>query len=153
MSAELVAFIRDRLADDEETARKATARQSGGDTWTYDGTDVRAASGLTVARRQVPVLAEHIALHDPDRVLTEVEAKRRAIAPYAVALEECQAIRAQMREVIHKDHDEFARLHRRESELIEAARILAPVVGALALPYAEHSDYRHEWASGTETER
>ncbi|MFI7408745.1 DUF6221 family protein [Streptomyces sp. NPDC049627] len=145
MIDDLVVFLRARLDEDEEIARKATARQPGGETWMYDGTGVRAGSDLKVAWPQVPVIAEHIARHDPARVLAEIDAKRQVIAPYAVALEERESVRARMRKVLDSDQDEFMRLHRQESELIETARVLAPAVQALALPYADHTDYREDW--------
>ncbi|MEU0658563.1 DUF6221 family protein [Streptomyces lavendulocolor] len=77
--------------------------------------------------------------------LVEVDAQQRILAMYSSALEEREALRTRMRAAHGSDHGEFARLHREESELIEVARRLEPVVRALALPYAGHSDYRDEW--------
>lgn len=115
---DLVVFLRERLAEDEQVARKATARQTGGETWTYDGTGVQAGSGLTVAQRQVPVLAEHIARHDPARVLAEIETKRRMI-------DECERT---------VDYDSRGMMSMAEDFL-----------RLLALPYAEHPEHREEW--------
>jgi hypothetical protein len=68
--------------------------------------------------------AEHIARHDPDRVLREVEAKRRII-------ESRPGIGApgHMLDVVHD----------------EVQRQREHVLRLLALPYADHEDYREEW--------
>ncbi|MEV5085930.1 DUF6221 family protein [Streptomyces sp. NPDC056159] len=92
-----------------------------------------------------PALEAHIVRHDPARVLRELDAKRRILALYATATEDRTALRARMREVIDKDPDEFSRLHRQESELIEMAGRMAPVVRLLALPYVDRPGYREEW--------
>ncbi|WP_128382365.1 DUF6221 family protein [Streptomyces cavernae] len=75
----LVNFLRARLDEDERIARRATARQTGGESWTHEQPALRTGSTLTVAERMVPVFGEHIARHDPARVLVEVEAKRRLL--------------------------------------------------------------------------
>lgn len=142
---DLVLWLGEQLDEDERIARRATVRQAGGGSWAYDESDVQAESGLGVARRIVPVHGEHIARHDPARVLREIDAKRQIIAPYSAALAEREAIRARMREVIYKEPDEFARLHRQESRLIESAEALAPVVVLLALPYADRPGYQESW--------
>ncbi|MFE4701449.1 DUF6221 family protein [Streptomyces sp. NPDC056738] len=81
----------------------------------------------------------------PDRLLREIEAKRQIVAPYAAALTDREMLRARMREVIYKEPEEFARLHRQESELIDRASSLASVVRLLALPYADRLGYREDW--------
>lgn len=145
MIDDLLAFLRARLDEDEQTAQRATARQRGGGSWTCHDSGVYDASGLTVVKRLVPVHQEHIARHDPARVLAEVGAERLIIAPYVAALEERAPLRERMRAVIETDADAFGRLHRQESELIETERRFRPAVQALALPYAGHPDYREEW--------
>ena len=68
---------------------------------------------------------DHIARHDPARVLREVEAKRAIVADYADA---CAKYRA--------DRTEF-RAGERFAALLAATR--------LAAVYADHPDYREEW--------
>lgn len=164
MTADLVQFLRARLDEIDGACR--AARKDGGGAWnllafdrgdgaiyddmgnpvlTYD-TDPETGvptdpMGSPLGARQ----AAHIVRHDPDRVLAEVEAKRQIVAPYAAALEDRQSIRARMREVIYKEPDEFGRLLKQENALIDKAEALDPVVRALALPHADHPDYRPEW--------
>jgi hypothetical protein len=62
----------------------------------------------------------HIARHDPARVLAEVEAKRRIVEMGASYVPELE----------HGDNGEWA---------------LDATLRLLALPYADHPDYRQEW--------
>jgi len=71
--------------------------------------------GLTASN---PALAAHIARHDPARVLREVEAKRRIVERYAWLRE-------------HGDTGDAAW-----------------VLPLLAAPYSNHADFRPEWSSG-----
>jgi hypothetical protein len=77
---DLVEFLRDRLDEDEAAARAATPgpwKQSGigeygwGVSFSRPGAGVEAEDG-----DQGRADAEHIARHDPARILAEVEAKR-----------------------------------------------------------------------------
>ncbi|MFF3467785.1 DUF6221 family protein [Streptomyces sp. NPDC001984] len=76
MTDDLVEFLRDRLDEDDETARKAIVRRTGGEAWSYDQPALRAQSGMVIAERIVPVLGEHIARHDPTRVLRQTAVLR-----------------------------------------------------------------------------
>lgn len=69
--------------------------------------------------------AEHIALHDPARVLAECEAKRRIVE---IATDQ---IRLSAREKWDNWRD-----------------MATQTLSALALPYADHPDYREEWRLG-----
>ncbi|MQS14507.1 hypothetical protein F7Q99_20115 [Streptomyces kaniharaensis] len=122
MTDGLIEFLRARIADDEQAARAA-----GGDSWT-----VREHTADTVAiydSRREPVVydegwpsgeqMEYIARYDPARVLAEVDAKQRILAECAAA----------------PNHDNWGM-----SSLAES------ILQRLALPYANHSDYRSEWA-------
>ncbi|MFD7774287.1 DUF6221 family protein [Streptomyces sp. NPDC059753] len=143
---DLAQWLGEQLDEDERIARAATpgpwhVRDDGvvgddGDHWPVAYTDSHRAGEDCL----------YIAEHDPVRALREVDAKRRILAPCVAALEERPAIRARMRELIYKEPDEFARLHREENRLIEVAESLAPVVALLALPYADRPGYREEWA-------
>ncbi|MGI5136528.1 DUF6221 family protein [Streptomyces sp. CA-106110] len=68
MKDALLAFLRARLDEDDETARKAIVRRTGGEAWSYEGSAVLAQGGMVIAERIVPVLGEHIARYDPARV-------------------------------------------------------------------------------------
>jgi hypothetical protein len=70
--------------------------------------------------------AEHIAEHDPSRVLREVEAKRRLIAEYERALAACRA---------HPD------------DLASAGWLLAlvRVLKIVAQPFSDRPGFREEW--------
>jgi hypothetical protein len=126
VNSELVAFLRARLDEDAELA--AT-----GETWSaFD--EMHGTRRVDVDHSFERVVActrswrgVHIARHDPARVLREVEAHRKLVDAYA--------------EVAGMDTEgaepEFA--YGRAVGLGEAVRLLA-------LPYADHPDYRPEWA-------
>ncbi|MFC8282923.1 DUF6221 family protein [Streptomyces cyaneofuscatus] len=81
---DLVQFLRDRLDDDQRTADAAAADLGPG--WSYSS-----GMGWVVATREsdwfatgsqewlAPEHGEHIARHDPARILAEIDAKRRMI--------------------------------------------------------------------------
>lgn len=127
---DLVAFLRARLAEDEAVARAVEDRSAPWDgQWVADGPDaLRTRNGHVLAYghrttdgRDLPIplkpkLAAHWARHDPARVLREVEAKRRIVERYAWLRE-------------HGDTGGAAW-----------------VLPLLAAAYADHPDYRPEWA-------
>lgn len=122
----VAAFLRARLDEDERSARAAS-----GATWQLGvmfGTVIAVGNGKTVARDCVEALAEHIARHDPARVLRDVEAKRRIVDRYEDAL-------------VRLDDPEYSTPEAR-TQIREYEDFVLP---ALALPYAEHPDYRDEW--------
>lgn len=145
MSDDIAAFIQARLDDDEQAARQAIGRTLLSEwelptSWPSNPALARAyeravadSGGVLVAavREQV---AEHIASHDPARVLRGVEAKRRLLDEF----EPCQACLAGERCVPHDasagpgisriasaQHEWFARL--------------------LASEWSTHPDYRQQW--------
>lgn len=130
---ELVAFLEERLDDDEYRAKAARS-----ESWTVEQ-DAAATPGQVPAESRVVMgaggesgvarvngrdRALHIARHDPARVLHEIEAKRSIL-------------------------DQVTRID------LSARRTVGPPEGAnvamvgvlemLALPYADHTDYREEW--------
>ncbi|MFD0408613.1 DUF6221 family protein [Kitasatospora sp. NPDC127116] len=119
-SDDLRAFLIARLDEDEQAARTAlgtneVARPAeqrarwvrrGDEIWSQGRNDVIVV-GKTWARP-----GDHIARHDPARVLADVDAKRRVLA---------------------------------DVESFTEDGALA-VLQLLALPYADHPDYRPEWA-------
>ncbi|MER8220860.1 DUF6221 family protein [Streptomyces sp. NPDC094143] len=148
---DLVQFLRDRLDEDERTAREAamsvgrTGYKNGvlvnpparfGDDLVADGAQWVSSHHLVVRKRLGPEekgrivadcggfgarpVAVHAAAHDPARVLAEVEAKRRVI-------ERCTAVQGLLL-------DDFTAEH-----------LADEVLALIALPYADHPDYREEW--------
>ncbi|WP_137991242.1 DUF6221 family protein [Streptomyces vilmorinianum] len=141
---DLVQFLHARLDDDERVARRVFGSwREIGETGVIVTSDGQHAEEC--ANGNWTGIADHITRHDAARVLREVDAKRRIIEPYGIALKEREALRVEMRKLLGNDHDRFAKLHREESELIETATRLKPVIKLLALPYAEHPGYRDEW--------
>jgi hypothetical protein len=136
---DLSGFLLARIAEDEAVSRAAVERN--GATWsTYDldhngvritGTtefgNPRAYRGDDAlwddegALGMFEETAAHVVRHDPARVLAECDAKRRIV-------ELCQRL-------------EHKRMNDNLWNIDEDEEILA----ALALPYANHPDYREEW--------
>ncbi|MCT4357878.1 DUF6221 family protein [Streptomyces sp. Je 1-79] len=81
MSEDLVTFLKARLDEEDALARRCDG----------DGCGRWSAHGHTVDFCQVelagfhPAIALHVALHDPARVLREVEAKRRILARHVLS--------------------------------------------------------------------
>jgi hypothetical protein len=130
VSDELVDFLRARLDDDEKLARAASPGPWHVD---EDSDEILAVDGIVVAEgfalsgRQLRATIQHIARHDPARVLAEVDAKRR-----------------------------IAKVHERLPDAEFCVTCDAPsgipgepsgcaTLRLLALPYANHPDYRDEW--------
>ena len=121
----IVEFLRARLDEDEQAALAATpgrwwARPQRVDRAVYSVQAVGALNGMPALGIDSLRDAEHIARHDPARVLADVEAKRRIVdlaANYSPELE-------------HGDNGEWA---------------FAEVLHQLAGPFAEHPDYDPSW--------
>lgn len=81
MNEDLVTFLKARLDEEADLARRCDG----------DGCGEWSAHGHTVDFCQVDVsgfhatIALHVALHDPARVLREIEAKRRILARHALS--------------------------------------------------------------------
>lgn len=121
MSVELVQFLRNRLADDERQAKAAM---------TYAAKDwFIETSGIVTTGPEGDVytddreVAEHIARHDPARVLREVAAKRELLA----------------------DYERFVAERRRMMNGWDSYPETSPVLAAFAAVYADHPDFRDEW--------
>ena len=116
----LIEFLRARLDDDERTAREAGSRSVN---WSVNGTwHLEGVEHDVVGEEEAfchPHNVEHIARHDPARVLREVDAKRRILELYDVSTS-------------------------RELKL-DAWELMKHAVRALALPYADHPDYDESW--------
>ncbi|MFJ6615441.1 DUF6221 family protein [Streptomyces sp. NPDC091289] len=122
-------FLRDRLDEDEQAARAVGYEQieTADHLW---GTKYLVLSaelgGLRATTEFDADLAEHIARHDPARVLAEVDAKRRMIETFMRRYEAKMASTT-------------------STTLGLEWAVRADVLRLLALPYADHPDYRGDW--------
>ena len=150
---DLAVWLHAQLDEDERVARAATrgpwrvANVADYGSATVDGPDAMQDGGadgkggrlqvlrpLTVIPQDVDygptvelVDAEHIARHDPARVLAEVDAKRRILDEELVpALRDYDTERPDLAKDVRYD-------------------IAARVLQLLALPYADRPGYREEW--------
>lgn len=147
---DLTDFLLARIAEDEEVARTAspapwlyTTVESVGGGALYDKTrtigslhyeqpnehDGRIVRHLL--EHEADANGAHIARHDPARVLAECEAKRRIVAAHPVV-----------------QHGTDGRGPEDEWECRKCYEYPASwctTLRALALPYADHPDYREEW--------
>jgi hypothetical protein len=131
----LIEFLRARLDEDAEVARGASPGPWSPDAEHYevvavDGETV--ADGFALSNRQLRATVDHIARHDPVRVLAEVDAKRRILDE---VVDEATGLDMSV--------DGDRRVGPRDTTT-------EPYLGTvllrlLALPYAEHPDYREEW--------
>ncbi|HUR74434.1 MAG TPA: DUF6221 family protein [Sporichthya sp.] len=133
---DLIAFLKARLDEDEHVAR-AVAWTDRAACWRVAPTGVVSGLGIVVERDVYMITGqrhdklEHIARHDPARVLREVEAKRRIVESYVTA-------QAKVDRLVGEDETVVAGRAWREGALLEVLR-------TLALPYDDHDDYREEW--------
>lgn len=147
----LVEFLRARLDEDEQVARAAQpgpwmAYASRGGGSTVEGPDARGVAHRRGYDENSPFPdsdplalpdAAHIARHDPARVLAEVAAKRGIVqlhAPVRNALTVSEG-GGHYLACITCPHAEIDVPHVLECETLRL----------LALPHAEHPDYREEW--------
>jgi hypothetical protein len=87
LTEELINFVRLQLDEDERIARKATS----GDPWRMEGMSIRGGTRMNhtdvlVVRHTWPQEAEHIARHDPARVLREVDSLRKIVDDLAAVI-------------------------------------------------------------------
>jgi Family of unknown function (DUF6221) len=138
--ATLVEFYAARL-DEDEAAAKEAAEDSGAE-WSRNPEGL---SGIVVAGGEIVVYdegrpteaeADHIARHDPVRVLREVAAKRAILAEYKESLQ----FPYDLPEGIADGRDDDER--ERDAYLID---VLDGVVRHLAAVYSGHPGYREEW--------
>ena len=122
MSTDLIAFLNARLDEDKAAAAKAQKKRRS--PWrVIDSIRMRVISGspnrdLVVAETPGDGIADHIARHDPARVLREIEADR--------------ALLAKLRQV-----EEFGERLRVDTEIM----ILRQVIAIRAAIWSDHPDY------------
>ncbi|MFE7403208.1 DUF6221 family protein [Streptomyces sp. NPDC057557] len=136
---DLVTFLRDRLAEDEQAALAASWDEWDGSHWTArhreqrDGRWViidRADEGVTDVTPQAAddgAVARHIARQDPARVLREVEAKRR-IMDWHIGQRNDKTPWGEPVVICFCGYD-----------------LPCATLRLLALPYTDHPDYRDAW--------
>lgn len=123
MSTDLIEFLRARIAEDEAVARGAFGDDLGGGWRARDDSGyLDDLDGAQITDGLQPDEAQHIAHWDPARVLAECEAKKRLLEQFRLRGD---SVRATVRPTTGGVWDDLLRL--------------------LALPYAEHEDYREEW--------
>ncbi|MFC8981056.1 DUF6221 family protein [Streptomyces sp. NPDC057131] len=81
MSQDLVTFLRARLAEEADLARRCHGDGCG--EWNSHGHTADFPQGELTGLH--PTTAQHIAPHDPPRILREVEAKQRVLSRHALS--------------------------------------------------------------------
>jgi hypothetical protein len=134
---DIVAFITARLDEDQAAAEAACDRDSGewfmGRKWNiYRSEDLTPFDANDehdlVVYGNVKVQSEHIARHDPARVLRETAAKRRIVECYK------WVAAGPIEDGIETDVNYGRRTQLRD------------VLQLLAAPYADHPDYKPAWS-------
>ena len=143
VSGDLVAFLRARLDEDDRAALDVSWDDDDSRRWTayhrkyddrwvlIDGMDEGVEVHSTAA--DAGAVVRHAARHDPARVLRDVEAKRRVVELHY----------AELVEVINADGDERSGYWCAECD---GAPFPCRTLRLLAWAYADHQDYRPEWA-------
>jgi hypothetical protein len=129
---DLMQFLRDRLAIEEHVAKAASPgpwhiNAEGDEVLAVD--DIVVADGFALSGRQLRATTEHIARHDPARVLREVEAKRRLLDLHEPGTQEYVDGDVCMVCTLQGDGPYYP----------------CDTLRLLALPYADHPDYREDW--------
>jgi hypothetical protein len=132
----LVEFLRARV-DEDETAAKAARDDP--TVYGVEGSATEEFVRLAVNEGASEAVAEHIARHDPARVLAEVDAKRRVLArhrPYRL-----HPATESLSEVVMCVGCGYEGPNDDPRNLIDEC----PELREMALPYAGHPVYREEW--------
>jgi hypothetical protein len=129
VSEDLIDWLR-RMIDEDERAARATVPGP----WRVSGLDVHAEDLVVMENFDEPgpwlrALPEHIARHDPARVLREVEARRRLIDQY-------EAMRAGAEAAAGTILAGAAKVRLGAYEM---------AVKIMAMPYSDRPGYREEW--------
>lgn len=136
----LTAFLLARIEEDEAHATAAATA----DRWWVDGPAVNSGkhwvyeTGEKFSRREI---AEHIARHDPSRILAECTAKRAVLELHSSPLTDLAAGLEDLGEPWESISGDSTGLSRDQfKEHRRTLRVLAAV-------YADHESYRAEWAT------
>ncbi|MGW8366982.1 DUF6221 family protein [Streptomyces wedmorensis] len=131
---DLIAFLRARLDDDEQTARAAkpgpwhVEEDTPSSTRWVANEERTLEVGLGYVGNRTESDAEHIARHDPTRVLRATEGLRGLLQRY---------------EEPESSPDLPDSINRLTVNV--ERQVLAVAFQYLALPYSDHPDYRDEW--------
>ena len=147
----LTEFLLARIAEDEADARTAIGIAPGDDrtpsdwwvkeehSMVYAGhwvpvvetaeRSIPNGEGDGVITWRVPATLDHIARHDPDRVLAECEAKRRIVAEHPEQVD------------MIPESEGFGSVQYE----VPGRRYVPEVLRLLAMPYADHPDYDEAW--------
>jgi hypothetical protein len=125
MQPNLDQFLLARIAEDKRIATDA-ALASGREQWTV--------ADLPHSEPPHDQPAEHVSRHDPARVLAECDAKRRLV-------QACRDSRPDLR-FLGARPPGLADFPLSPSDQHQLAAV---ILALLALPYADHSEYRKEW--------
>ncbi|MEW1551552.1 DUF6221 family protein [Streptomyces tsukubensis] len=130
---DLIAFLNARLKEDEEAARDSIATTG---QWRDLGDAVLLDAGPDITGLDLNV-AEHIACWDPARVLREVDAKRQMVDASPV---DCPP-------ACRSEHTFSGSCSLRALGPAPARPPFTSesTLRLLALPYADHPDYKSEW--------
>lgn len=145
MTDGLIEFLRARLDEDEAAA--AEAKQATTGRWTARETDWGGGAvveddcgALILPTTRSDSQYQHIARQDPARVLREVQAKRQLLAELESEGHASVAPGGSTEIYCDADYDHGGTCTcGRDERVGRYTRILA-------LPYADHPDYREEWA-------
>ncbi|MFF4848810.1 DUF6221 family protein [Streptomyces sp. NPDC001194] len=137
MTTGLIHFIQERLDEDERSARAATPGPWVSDEpWLADwvksgilGHVADCSIGAGYRAQSIPDAA-HIARYDPARALAEIDTKRRIVQLYTTARG-------------WADRAEDIQVSGNNSQVASVAYL--DVLRLLALPYADHPEFREEW--------
>ena len=125
-------FLLARIAEDEETARSASGESNG--RWRsrlWNGQDqVVDADCLVAVFPELDMPRDHVARHDPARVLAECEVKRRIVEEHPMDFNTAD--------------EEWVCLCC-EGSGGSGQPWPCVTMCLLTLPYADHPDYRQEW--------
>ncbi|MFD2091134.1 DUF6221 family protein [Blastococcus deserti] len=125
MQPNLDEFLLARIAEDKRIATEA-ARASGRDRWT--------AADLPLSGPAHQQAAAHVTRNDPARILAECTAKRRLVLA-------CREIRPDLT-FLGARPPGLADFPLPPSDQHQLAAV---ALALLALPYADHAEYRQEW--------
>lgn len=169
MSDDLAAFLKARLDRDEAVARAASwtddanawhaepspfGARDGGQRWyVEDAMDDGVVSHVDPVASDDESVARHIARHDPARVLREVEAKRQIVDLHPYTTQRAASSETSLRSAYGPNWEK--RLKNLDTPYCETCDVDDGVIASdgtpcetlrlLALPYADHPDYREKW--------
>ncbi len=136
--SDLVLWLRAQLDEDQRIAEAAEPGP-----WRVDGYKVYASHPVDKVVSSSES-ANHIAGHDPNRVLREIDAKRALLAEYITTIEHMGKIAETLSRLRGKDQNPLVS-EMEWSSAIHKRDALHGVLRLLALPYTDRPGYREEW--------